>query len=484
MKSDSLSTETILSAFLHNATNHTTDIILQACPKQVVVHDFYDVLSFKEESLHDVSTSGFTTVWLPPPCKSVQVHGYLPGCLYDLDSFYGTKQSLIKVINVLKERKLQVMLDIPLKRRCLKEHDPSARHNMFVTRPIWTIDTLSRQRNNSFRKLLLRSFNHGLDINQSIPIDLRHSKVQEDLLQWIDWLHEQLNMDTLVCDGVGFDDIPFLLALMTKVRGRHDTMMIEQSPALNETIQQTLPPVEEEEEDRPTITQQETNISMKQQASMLGVAICCVEWNTSHDGALEYDQSLAAKQLFDFAQATMNAFLVVDMVTRASLEQAVLRHEYWRLIYPGARLPGLLGWKSEQAITVLDWNDLLANEERMDASGYIVCRTDYHYFPEQHVMKGYAYLLTHPGIPCIHWDHYYDSRWREAIDALIQIRVALSIHASSQVYIESASKDYYAAFVDSVVAMKIGSGHWHPTGPQWKLATCGWEYAVWTRTIC
>lgn len=29
-------------------------------------------------------------------------------------------------------------------------------------------------------------------------------------------------------------------------------------------------------------------------------------------------------------------------------------------------------------------------------------------FPGNHVMEGYAYILTHPGIPTVFYDHFYD----------------------------------------------------------------------------
>ena len=28
-------------------------------------------------------------------------------------------------------------------------------------------------------------------------------------------------------------------------------------------------------------------------------------------------------------------------------------------------------------------------------------------FPSKHVMLGYAYILTHPGIPCLFWEHHF-----------------------------------------------------------------------------
>jgi len=45
-------------------------------------------------------------------------------------------------------------------------------------------------------------------------------------------------------------------------------------------------------------------------------------------------------------------------------------------------------------------------------------------FPGDKVCQGYAYILTHPGVPCIFWEHYFDwgSRVRGEMDSLLQVR--------------------------------------------------------------
>lgn len=45
-------------------------------------------------------------------------------------------------------------------------------------------------------------------------------------------------------------------------------------------------------------------------------------------------------------------------------------------------------------------------------------------FPSKQVAQGYAYILTHPGMPCVFWEHYFDwgSDMRREIDALIKVR--------------------------------------------------------------
>jgi alpha-amylase len=97
------------------------------------------------------------------------------------------------------------------------------------------------------------------------------------------------------------------------------------------------------------------------------------------------------------------------------------------------------------------------------------------------VLQGYAYLLTHPGIPCIFWPHYFDygPTIQSKIKALIAIRKAAGLQRASVVNIMAADDAKYAAIVDAKVAVKIGPGPWDP-GPGWNVATDGNDYAVWT----
>jgi len=113
----------VIASFLVFKETHIP-IILVAQPSNcdsILQNSFYDQILFKEESLHDIRRGGFTSVWLPPVCKSVQWQGYLPGGLYDIDSFYGSLTQLQRLVKLLKEHGLQVWIDWPVKRRCLRE---------------------------------------------------------------------------------------------------------------------------------------------------------------------------------------------------------------------------------------------------------------------------------------------------------------------------------------------------------------------------
>jgi alpha-amylase len=45
-------------------------------------------------------------------------------------------------------------------------------------------------------------------------------------------------------------------------------------------------------------------------------------------------------------------------------------------------------------------------------------------FPNDRVGQGYAYILTHPGVPCVFWEHYFEwgHELQQTIDTLLQVR--------------------------------------------------------------
>lgn len=139
---------------------------------------------------------------------------------------------------------------------------------------------------------------------------------------------------------------------------------------------------------------------------------------------------------------------------------------------------GLIGLWPSRAVTFLDNHDTeyrREEEHRRYNNGI-------HHFPGRTAAMGYAYLLTHPGVPCVFWSHLFD--WdeytRQRIEQLLALRKHSGIHARSHVEIREARQGLYAAFIDGKVAMKLGSQDWHPGGG-WQLAVCGDKFAVWKR---
>ena len=106
------------------------------------------------------------------------------------------------------------------------------------------------------------------------------------------------------------------------------------------------------------------------------------------------------------------------------------------------------------------------------------------------IMKAYAYILTHPGMPCVFFPHYYGGTFSKdgvtvvyssnetAINRLMAVRKANGINAYSAVAITN-SGSFYSATIDNKIVVKIGPGTWNP-GAGWILNTSGPDYAVWS----
>jgi alpha-amylase len=68
------------------------------------------------------------------------------------------------------------------------------------------------------------------------------------------------------------------------------------------------------------------------------------------------------------------------------------------------------------------------------------------------VEQGYAYILTHPGIPCVYWKHYFD--WREdlrnKIIGLINARKVAGVHGGSPLHLQDNARQrgVYAAMIE------------------------------------
>ena len=54
-------------------------------------------------------------------------------------------------------------------------------------------------------------------------------------------------------------------------------------------------------------------------------------------------------------------------------------------------------------------------------------------FPANHLAEGYAYIITHPGSPCIFYDHFFAEGLGQTIRELIKIRSRLGIQCRSKV---------------------------------------------------
>nr|CAD1827016.1 unnamed protein product [Ananas comosus var. bracteatus] len=107
-----------------------------------------------------------------------------------------------------------------------------------------------------------------------------------------------------------------------------------------------------------------------------------------------------------------------DFTTKGIL-QAAVEGELWRLRDPNGKAPGVVGWWPEKAVTFVDNHDTGSTQKMWP-------------FPSDKVMQGYAYILTHPGVPTIFYDHFFDWGLKDEITHLTSIRARNGIHPAAR----------------------------------------------------
>jgi alpha-amylase len=179
----------------------------------------------------------------------------------------------------------------------------------------------------------------------------------------------------------------------------------------------------------------------------------------------------SAQKVVDWVDETGGKSMAFDFPTRALLVDATLNGHYSRLKTLAGKPSGLIGLWPEMSVTFIENHD---TEPVRDGGSKR--------FPDSKVMQGYVYILTHPGIPCVFWRHFFDQGegQKEQIRKLIALRKQAGITSRSNLFIEPDTNGKYAAIINDKVAMKIGPAPWSP-GVGWQLALDGPDYAVWTK---
>lgn len=179
------------------------------------------------------------------------------------------------------------------------------------------------------------------------------------------------------------------------------------------------------------------------------------------------------QSIVNWIDATGAKSAAFDFTTKGILQQAVQYNEFWRLKDGQGKPSGVIGWWPALSVTFLDNHDTGPSTGGSGGQNHWP-------FPSDKVMQGYAYLLTHPGVPSVYWVHYYDWNLKSEIKKLIDVRTAQGLTSTSTVAIQVADSSRYAAIIDGKVAMKIGAGDWSP-GSGWTVAASGSGYSVWTK---
>lgn len=138
---------------------------------------------------------------------------------------------------------------------------------------------------------------------------------------------------------------------------------------------------------------------------------------------------------------------------------------------------GLIAVNKDKAVTFLENHDTGWPKQQFDS-----------FSNNDKLMQGYAFILTHPGLPCVYWKHYFDWNRGPEIKKIIRARKYAGVHSGSYIKTETHEGDYVAIVGDqasesSTLIVKIGPGvSFNPDSSVWELETSGQGYAVWVRT--
>jgi len=379
-----------------------------------------------------IGAAGFTHVWLPPPSKSVADQGYLPGQLYDLTTKYGGEEELKAVIGMLNKSGVKAVADIVINHRCADKQDENGEWTLYSDE----VDHQGRLLN--WGKWAITgddpNFNGqgnqdtGENYDAAPDLDHANPELRAALVDWLNWLK----------DDIGFEGWRFDFA-----KGYAPS-------CLKQYVSETVGPE----------------------------SFCVSEiWYPCQYGpeGLKTNQDAHRQTLCNWVDATEGLSSAFDFTTKAVLQEAV-KGELWRLADNSNKMPGMSGWWPSRACTFIDNHDTGGTQNHWP-------------FPEEHLGMGYAYILTHPGIPCVFWMHFFDGLLEAEITTLIDARKRNGITAGSHVSIKCAESTLYVAEITGDVGklyVKLGSqyemGPFLPSADYTQL-TFGQNYCIWEKPL-
>nr|DAD31168.1 TPA_asm: hypothetical protein HUJ06_010019 [Nelumbo nucifera] len=257
------------------------------------------------EKATELSSLGFTIIWLPPPTESVSPHGYMPKDLYNLNSRYGSMEELKLVVKNFHEVGIKVLGDVVLNHRCAHYQNKNGVWNIFGGKLNWD-DRAVVSDDPHFQGRGNKS--NGDNFHAAPNIDHSQEFVRNDLKEWLCWLRKEIGYDGWRLDFVrGF-------------WGGYVKDYLEAS---------------------------EPYFAVGEYWDSLGYTY----------GEMDYNQDGHRQRIIDWINATNGTAGAFDVTTKGILHSALERCEYWRLSDQKGKPPGVIGWWPSRAITFIENHD-------------------------------------------------------------------------------------------------------------------------------
>ncbi|CAM8973405.1 unnamed protein product [Rhodiola kirilowii] len=252
----------------------------------------------------DLSQSGITAVWLPPPTQSVAPQGYMPSDLYNLNSAYGSVEELKYCIEELHTQDLLALGDVVLNHRCAHKQSPNGVWNIFGGKLAWGPEAIVCDDPNFQGR---GNPSSGDKFHAAPNIDHSQVFVRKDIKEWLNWLRNDIGYDGWRLDFV---------------RGFSGAYVKEYIEASNPAF---------------AIGEYWDSLSYE-------------------GGNLCYNQDAHRQRIINWINATGGTSSAFDVTTKGILHSA-LHNQYWRLIDPRGKPSGVLGWWPSRAVTFLENHD-------------------------------------------------------------------------------------------------------------------------------
>ena len=386
--------------------------------------DWYAVLA---GNAADMKALGVTHVWFPPPSDSAAPQGYLPRELNLFDSSYGTQAELQNAISAFRAQGIQSVVDAVI------NHRVGTTNASDFSNPAWSTASIV---NNDDCNCGTGAADTGQSYGAARDLDHTNSQVTGGIPAWMN------SLKTMGFSGIRYD---YSLGYRASTQATYTNAFAPDFCVGEVWTNLDL-----------------SNIDAHRQIEMNYM---------SGDGASCTNSSDATCGSGN--GSTCGSF---DFTTHGLLVEALTHNDYNVLKdVHGTDPAGAIGWWPAMEVTFVDNHDTGPAESC--GSGQNLWSV-----PCADVMQGYAYILTHPGIPTLFYPHVYNWGLRAQLVALINSRRAAGVTSTSTVSIQSASAGLYAAIVTGTthqLAMKIGPNSWSPSGSGWTLQTSGTNYAVW-----